>query len=139
MGVSSRHNVISLDTSVCNLANDIGVGKSDYKPVFGCIIFVLGLNNKAFSSVVIGLSLPTPAELDLIPAEVRLVFKVQEEGKKIEIRNFLGEKFVRKVNMREGVTVSSSTKQKDELVVEGNDIEQVSLSAALIQQSTTVK
>ena len=57
---------------------------------------------------------------------------ITEEGKKIEIRNFLGEKFVRKVNMREGVTVSSSTKQKDELVVEGNDIEQVSLSGALI-------
>merc|ERR1712070_19740 len=64
---------------------------------------------------------------------------ITEEGKKIEIRNFLGEKFVRKVNMREGVTVAASAKQKDELIVEGNDIEQVSLSAALIQQSTTVK
>merc|ERR1712119_139031 len=62
-----------------------------------------------------------------------------DEGKKIEIRNFLGEKFVRKVNMREGVCVSASAKQKDELILEGNDIEQVSLSAALIQQSTTVK
>merc|ERR1712096_408235 len=64
---------------------------------------------------------------------------ITDEGKKIEIRNFLGEKFVRKVNMREGVCVSASAKQKDELILEGNDIEQVSLSAALIQQSTTVK
>merc|ERR1712183_1121443 len=31
---------------------------------------------------------------------------ITDEGKKIEIRNFLGEKFVRKVNMREGVCVS---------------------------------
>uniref|UniRef100_H2Z0C2 Large ribosomal subunit protein uL6 n=1 Tax=Ciona savignyi TaxID=51511 RepID=H2Z0C2_CIOSA len=63
---------------------------------------------------------------------------ITDEGKKIEIRNFLGEKFVRRVDMRAGVTVSSS-KQKDELILDGNDIELVSLSAALIQQSTTVK
>nr|CAB3265733.1 60S ribosomal protein L9 [Phallusia mammillata] len=64
---------------------------------------------------------------------------ITDEGTKIEIRNFLGEKFVRRVNMKEGVVVSASPKQKDELILQGNDIEQVSLSAALIQQSTTVK
>nr|XP_004226861.1 60S ribosomal protein L9 [Ciona intestinalis]XP_026693473.1 60S ribosomal protein L9 [Ciona intestinalis] len=64
---------------------------------------------------------------------------ITEEGKKIEIRNFLGEKFVRRVDMRAGVKVVSSAKQKDELILDGNDIELVSLSAALIQQSTTVK
>ena len=57
---------------------------------------------------------------------------ITDEGKKIEIRNFLGEKFVRKVNMREGVCVSASAKQKDELILEGNDIEQVSLSGVFL-------
>merc|ERR1719234_622551 len=60
-------------------------------------------------------------------------------GADIEIRNFLGEKYVRRVAMKEGVNVVASTKQKDELILDGNDIENVSLSAALIQQSTTVK
>lgn len=62
-----------------------------------------------------------------------------ESNTLIEIRNFLGEKYIRRVKMAPGVTVVNSTKQKDELIIEGNDIEAVSGSAALIQQSTTVK
>nr|AXY94861.1 ribosomal protein L9 [Galleria mellonella] len=57
----------------------------------------------------------------------------------IEIRNFLGEKYIRRVKMAPGVTVVNSPKQKDELIIEGNSLEDVSSSAALIQQSTTVK
>lgn len=62
-----------------------------------------------------------------------------ENNTVIEIRNFLGEKYIRKVAMAPGVTVVNSTKQKDELILQGIDIEAVSSSAALIQQSTTVK
>ncbi|KAG1354738.1 60S ribosomal protein L9 [Cocos nucifera] len=57
----------------------------------------------------------------------------------IEIRNFLGEKKVRKVDMLEGVTIVRSDKVKDELVLDGNDIELVSRSAALINQKCHVK
>merc|ERR1712087_579848 len=49
---------------------------------------------------------------------------ITEGGTLIEVRNFLGENF---------------KAQKDELIVHGNSIEAVSQSAALIQQSTTVK
>merc|ERR1712036_105781 len=63
---------------------------------------------------------------------------VQEEGKHVQIRNFLGEKIIREVRMREGVTCKPSG-NKDEIIVEGNDIELVSQSAALIHQSTEVK
>ncbi|CAG0884118.1 unnamed protein product [Darwinula stevensoni] len=62
-----------------------------------------------------------------------------ENGTVLEIRNFLGEKHIRKVNMAKGVIVRNSTDQKDELILEGNSIEDVSQSAARIQQSTTVK
>lgn len=64
---------------------------------------------------------------------------IQESGKLVEIRNFLGEKFLRSVEMQPGVTCYMSTAQKDEIILEGNDIELVSKSAARIQQSTTVK
>lgn len=64
---------------------------------------------------------------------------VSEEGSLIEIRNFLGEKIVRRVKMEDGVTVQSSKAVKDTLILEGNNIEDVSKSAAQIQRSTTVK
>ncbi|XP_008788719.2 60S ribosomal protein L9-like [Phoenix dactylifera] len=57
----------------------------------------------------------------------------------IEIRNFLGEKKVRKVDMLEGVTIVRSDKVKDELIIEGSDIELVSRSAALIDHKCHVK
>ncbi|EDR12912.1 60S ribosomal protein L9 [Laccaria bicolor S238N-H82] len=58
---------------------------------------------------------------------------IQEDGHSVEIRNFLGEKTVRHVNMLSGVVVAESKAQKDELILEGNDIDMVSQSAASIQ------
>ena len=43
---------------------------------------------------------------------------------------------VRKVDMLEGVSILRSKKVKDELVLDGSDIELVSRSAALINQVT---
>merc|ERR1712178_180475 len=60
-------------------------------------------------------------------------------GKTIELRNYLGEKIVRTVNMLEGVKVEKSAATKDELVVKGADIDTTSRSAALIRQSCLVK
>nr|VDD30156.1 unnamed protein product [Brassica oleracea] len=61
------------------------------------------------------------------------------DSKSIEIRNFLGEKKVRKVEMLDGVTIVRSEKVKDEIVLDGNDIELVSRSCALINQKCHVK
>ncbi|XXG66992.1 hypothetical protein AAC387_Pa06g0437 [Persea americana] len=64
---------------------------------------------------------------------------ITNSNKSIEIRNFLGEKKVRKVDMLDGVNIVRSEKVKDELVLDGNDIELVSRSAALINQKCHVK
>ena len=77
---------------------------------------------------------------------MRLVFahfpincSIVDNGKRVEIRNFIGEKVVRHVKMLDGVTIHQSEALKDELILRGNDIEKVSLSAALINQSTTIR
>lgn len=61
------------------------------------------------------------------------------DGKSAEIRNFLGEKRVRHVTMGEGVTIREDTAQKDQVICEGNDIELVSQSAALLHGQCLVK
>ncbi|KAJ2930197.1 hypothetical protein H1R20_g6916, partial [Candolleomyces eurysporus] len=58
---------------------------------------------------------------------------IQDDGKAVEIRNFLGEKTVRHIDMLDGVTITESKVQKDELILEGSDIDNVSQSAASIQ------
>lgn len=62
-----------------------------------------------------------------------------EEAKRIEIRNFLGEKRVRAVTMLPGVKIERSAAVKDELTLTGNDIELVSRSAALINMVCHVR
>jgi large subunit ribosomal protein L9e len=62
-----------------------------------------------------------------------------EDGTCVEIRNFLGEKIIRRVQMMDGVTVINSEAQKDEIILVGNDVQNVSQSAASIKDSVLVK
>merc|ERR1712141_656063 len=64
---------------------------------------------------------------------------INDGGKSVQIRNFLGEKINREVAMLDGVTIKSSPKQKDEFWFEGNDIENVSRSCALVHQKAFVR
>ncbi|KAK3168815.1 60S ribosomal protein L9B [Lepraria neglecta] len=57
----------------------------------------------------------------------------------LEIRNFIGEKIVRRVTMLPGVDVEASKNMKDELQLTGNSLENVSQSAADIQQICRVR
>lgn len=60
-------------------------------------------------------------------------------GDEVEIRNFLGEKRVRKVKLLEGVKYVRSADIKDQIELSGNDITKVSLTAAQIQGQTIVR
>ncbi|OJD12062.1 hypothetical protein AJ78_07291 [Emergomyces pasteurianus Ep9510] len=57
----------------------------------------------------------------------------------VEIRNFLGEKIVRRVTCQPGVEIIVSANVKDEIQLSGNSLEGVSQSAADIQQICRVR
>ncbi|KAH9608178.1 hypothetical protein KSS87_005375 [Heliosperma pusillum] len=78
-------------------------------------------------------------KMRMVYAHFPINASITNSNKGIEIRNFLGEKKVRKVDMLDGVSILRSEKVKDELVLDGNDIELVSRSAALINQKCHVK
>jgi large subunit ribosomal protein L9e len=63
---------------------------------------------------------------------------ISEDGKTFEVRNFIGQKVVLRTQMLDGVIVERS-QNKDEVILRGNDIENVTSSAAQIHQSTKVR
>ena len=63
---------------------------------------------------------------------------IPSSGSTVEVRNFLGEKRVRKIVMPAGVTVKE-TGNKDEIEIFGNNVDDVSQTAALIHQCVLVK
>jgi large subunit ribosomal protein L9e len=66
---------------------------------------------------------------------------VSVEKQMVEIRNFLGEKRVRRQLVPAGIKVfrTDAAKMKDELVLEGNDLEEVSRQCAVMHQMCAVK
>merc|ERR1712182_107995 len=78
-------------------------------------------------------------KMRLVYAHFPINLTLDEKGKKLEIRNFLGEKKVRSIEMLDGVVCERSTTVKDELILTGINVELVSRSAALICQSCLVK
>ncbi|EPE06476.1 60s ribosomal protein l9 [Ophiostoma piceae UAMH 11346] len=73
------------------------------------------------------------------PINVNVDKNAETDQFEVEIRNFIGEKIVRRVVMQTGVEVEISKAQKDELILFGNSLEAVSQSAADIQQICRVR
>ena len=47
---------------------------------------------------------------------------ISEGGTLVEVRNFLGEKYTRRVRMHDGVVCENSKEQKDELILTGKHV-----------------
>merc|ERR1719436_276161 len=91
-------------------------------------------------NLIIGVTQGYRYKMKLVYAHFPINATVTGDKKEIQIRNFLGEKVVRKVISGEGVVIESGDAlPKDEIWIEGNDIDEVSQTAASIHTSCTVK
>jgi len=90
------------------------------------------------SNMIKGVTLGFEYKMKSAYAHFPINVTITDKNKTLEIRNFIGEKIVRRVPMLEGVTVDV-TGVKDEIVLRGISLENVSQSAATIQNMTKVK
>ncbi|KAI9250332.1 ribosomal protein L6, alpha-beta domain-containing protein [Sporodiniella umbellata] len=100
-----------------------------------CIRTVRSLIN----NMIVGVTKGFQYKMRYVYAHFPINVIINDAGDAVEIRNFLGQKVVFHVKMHEGVKVEASKAQKDELLLTGNSLENVSQSAADIQQSCLVK
>lgn len=85
MAVGRSNNTVSFQPGIGDLATDVLVGDAHDHAVLGGVVLVLGLNDESLAGIVIGLTLPAPAELDLEPLEVSLVLDDLDERLQQEI------------------------------------------------------
>jgi large subunit ribosomal protein L9e len=90
-------------------------------------------------NMIIGVTKGFKYKMRFVYAHFPINVAITNKDTKIEIRNFLGEKVVRVVDALEGVKVSRSADVKDEIVLEGNSIDNVSRTCASVQQICAVK
>ncbi|CAI2378418.1 unnamed protein product [Moneuplotes crassus] len=73
-----------------------------------------------------------------VTAHFPLKIQIAKGGESVEFKNFLGGAQAKVVVMKPGVTIKMGPKIKDELVIEGVDVDYVSQTAALINQCVNV-
>eukprot|EP00211_Chloroparvula_japonica_P016146 CAMPEP_0119119572 /NCGR_PEP_ID=MMETSP1310-20130426/1006_1 /TAXON_ID=464262 /ORGANISM="Genus nov. species nov., Strain RCC2339" /LENGTH=193 /DNA_ID=CAMNT_0007109017 /DNA_START=13 /DNA_END=594 /DNA_ORIENTATION=- len=91
------------------------------------------------SNMVTGVRLGFQYKMRLVYAHFPINTAAEDKGTRVDIRNFLGERRVRQIKMLEGVTIKRDPDVKDQLLLEGNSIDNVSRSCALIHQACLVK
>ena len=80
LGVGLAQDAVAVDEGVGDLADDLRVGEADDEAVLGALVLVLGLADEALALAVVRAALAAAAELDLVPAEVRLGLLNLDEG-----------------------------------------------------------
>ena len=105
------------------------------KKQVACVKSILAAIKNMFGGVLKGYEY----HMRMVNPHFCIIANPSNDKSSIEIRNFLGGKEARTIQMLDGVSVEKSDAMKDELILRGNDLELVSLSAARIQQSFVEK
>jgi len=79
-------------------------------------------------------------KMKMVYAHFPISVNIENSGKRVEVRNFLGEKLVRVVELAGDTTAKRSEDgTKDEITLSGSSVDALSQSCANIQQSCRVK
>merc|ERR1712194_559440 len=133
-----RHLPVSIQKTQ-NSAN--GVKKLEVSLYFGLSKQIAALRTVCshIDNMVTGVQRKFRYAMRLVFAHHPINCKITNGGKTVELRNFMGEKVVRQIDMIGGSTATKNEGVKDEIWIEGHDIDDTSRSAALIHQSCLVK
>ena len=95
----------------------------------------------AIKNMMIGVTKGFEWKMRMVYAHFPINVSIENKAgtKEVAVRNFLGEKVPRVVQLVPGVAITRSTDVKDELVLSGIDVNAVSQSAASIQQVARVR
>jgi large subunit ribosomal protein L9e len=102
-------------------------------------IACLNTISSSISNLITGVMFGFEYQMRFVYAHFPINVSIIDNGKIIEIRNFLGEKKIRKVSMAKGVCCVKNESVKDEILIRGNDIDLVSISSASIHRACLVK
>lgn len=70
----------------------------------------------------------------MVHAHFPINIAIPKDGKSLEIKNFLGGKQIKKIDMLPGTTCKMSAELKDEIIFHGIDNQNLSLTCAQISQ-----
>jgi large subunit ribosomal protein L9e len=74
----------------------------------------------------------------LVHAHFPINIIIPKDGKSVEVKNFLGGKEIHKIVMLPGCSVKMSPELKDEVIFEGIDVQNLSLTCAQVSQSCKI-
>ena len=77
-------------------------------------------------------------KMKLVYAHFPINVSIPKDGSSVDLKNFLGGKQIKHIDMIKGVTVRSNADVKDELVFEGFDNAAISLCCSRVCQSVNV-
>ncbi|EGC37449.1 hypothetical protein DICPUDRAFT_46501 [Dictyostelium purpureum] len=134
--LSKSFNHLSMDI---NLIKDKNIIQLDVwfgnKAQIACIKTV----SSHIENMITGVTKGFEYKMRFVYAHFPINVAVVDSGRTVEIRNFFGEKIVRRIELLNGITCVRSEKVKDEIVLSGNDLELLSQSCATIQLRSAIK
>eukprot|EP01115_Flamella_aegyptia_P010837 TRINITY_DN48829_c0_g1_i1.p1 TRINITY_DN48829_c0_g1~~TRINITY_DN48829_c0_g1_i1.p1 ORF type:complete len:187 (-),score=39.83 TRINITY_DN48829_c0_g1_i1:98-658(-) len=147
--VSVKSRVVTVTGTRGTLVRDFRHIQSDIKKVGNKIVVEIWLAKKKhlacartivshIKNMIVGVTSGFEYHLRAVSAHFPCNISIVEDGNIVEIRNFLGQKALRRIKMLDGCKISEG-KLKDELVIIGNNKDLVSQSAANIQMSCRVR